>query len=135
MLSSSISVLLFQWTTDANYKGVEEGIRHALATKENVPTVLVMIKTNLNPLSFRKNCNKKQNCEHFMLVLCQDSHWLSKSWRGFPGTCSRVNFNIKTRSDGVVSYMGAAHRNKSIRRCKVTYFFSDSTDLSPNIYF
>lgn len=29
-----------------------------------------------------------------MPVLCQD---LSNSWRGFPGTCSRVNLNIKTR--------------------------------------
>lgn len=30
--------------------------------KKKVPTVLVMIKTNLNPQGFRKNCRKKQNC-------------------------------------------------------------------------
>lgn len=106
--------------------------------KKKVPTVLAMIKTNLNPQGFRKNCSKKQNCEHFMLVLCQDHHWLSKSWKGLPGTCSRANANIKKRkSDGVLSYMWAAQGNKNICRCKVIYTFSDSTDLSPfpNIYF
>lgn len=59
-----------------------------------------------------------------MPVLCQD---LSNSWRGFPGTCSRVNLNIK--SVGVVSYMGAAQGNKNTKRCKIIYFFSDGRQI------